>query len=283
MKKPAQLLQVILFGKNRLGEMMTVKKMFLLSLLFAILPSVSAQTVLDSVLVDSVVVDSPCILGCIYHSSYSTCYHSFGLYFPDSIELIDDDHLYSPFIDTFLLGTYPAGTHFIFYMNTIPGIGPCDHFTRLDTSDEYCHIYQLGENHWELAWEDWLDHSFDDIVFEVFCVNVCAPASAIILCGPCGGFTGCEDQEVSFLIVDTTGIAIDTTRMWFTIEINHLSGNVDTIYISTPSDSIHFDFISSSGDTVFALLQNFNFLSGDSIVISLDSVYNINNCLTTFH
>ncbi len=262
---------------------MSLKKMFLLSFLFAMFSSVSAQTVLDSVLVDSIIVDSPCILGCIYHSSYSTCHHSFGLYFPDSIELIDDDHLYSPYADTFLLRTYPTGTHLIFYMNIIEGIGPCGYFTRLDTADEYCHIYQFGENHWNLAWEDWGDASFDDIVFEVFCANACAPASAIILCGPCGGFTGCENQEVSFLIADTMGIAIDTTRMWFTVEINHIDSGADTIYLSTPSDSIHFDFISSAGDTILALLQNFTFLNGDSVVINLDSVYNVDNCLTIFH
>jgi len=259
--------------------MRNVRKFFFSMLLFMIF----IEPVFSQTFIDSIVVTSPCMLGCIYHSTYSSCRHSFGLFYPDSVELIDNDGLYTPYADTFLLDSYPAGTHLIFYMNIVPGIGPCDYFTRLDTSAEYCRIYELDENHWELAWEDWSDHSYDDIVFEVFCADVCTPASAIILCGPCGGITGCFDQEVSFIIADSTGAAIDTSRMWFTIEIHHSSGEADTIDISPPSDSLRFDYISLAGDSLLVALQNIIYESGDSVALSLDSLYNEHNCITIFH
>ncbi len=88
-------------------------------------PSLFAQSPMDSVRVDSIVVTSPCRLVCVFNQWSSTCHHSFGLYRPDSIMIFFDDTYLTPFADTFFVGNFGPGDHPIFFMNRVPGYGPC--------------------------------------------------------------------------------------------------------------------------------------------------------------
>jgi len=78
-----------------------------------------------------------------------------------------------------------------------------------------------------------------------------------------------------FGIMDTTGIPIDTMRVYFTVINNHSDGTADTAYISETSSILDFsDWSDSVTATIFG-----SWADGDSVLISLDSLYNANNCL----
>jgi len=111
----------------------------------------------------------------------------------------------------------------------------------------------------------------------IITVCECPPAVVWIECPiPCWSFSSCSTQVMIFGIMDTTGIPIDTMRVYFTVINNHSDGTADTAYIS--ESSVILDF-SAWSDSVTATIFG-SWADGDSILISLDSLYNANNCLT---
>ncbi len=112
---------------------------------------------------------------------------------------------------------------------------------------------------------------------------VCKEAWGMIECAPCGDFTGCFDQIVRFIITDMNSIDIDTMRVYLTLEVFHSDATADTFYLSEPSDSLSF---SCSADTVCSrvtlTVSGFEFESGDSVWIMLDSLYDEAGCFTDF-
>ncbi|MFP4458724.1 MAG: vWA domain-containing protein [Candidatus Zixiibacteriota bacterium] len=105
----------------------------------------------------------------------------------------------------------------------------------------------------------------------------CVPGYAEILCPmPCGEFTSCEEQFMQFGLYDTTGASIDTMRAYFTAEVHHSSGGVDTYNIFEPSDNVYF---TGSGSSVEAFVS-MPWEDGDSVWISLDSFYTTAGCRT---
>jgi hypothetical protein len=112
-----------------------------------------------------------------------------------------------------------------------------------------------------------------------FMGQVCYPAISRIICGPCGGFTGCYDQIVQFSIFDPLGFDIDTMRTYFTVIVSHIAGDADTFALREPSANVQFSCVSGC-DTVMATVRGFSFASGDSVIVSLDSLYNERGCIT---
>ncbi len=115
----------------------------------------------------------------------------------------------------------------------------------------------------------------DSVLVIYYCP--CVPAVTWIICPlPCWSFTSCDNQVIIFGIQDTMGILIDTTRVWFTRIVNHPGGTADTTSILSSSPDVFFSSLSDSiSATVFGM-----YADGDSVVITLDSLYNSNNCIT---
>ena len=116
-------------------------------------------------------------------------------------------------------------------------------------------------------------------VDSVFILDTCSCTRAVtwIECPfPCYQFTSCPNQVIIYGIQDTTGVSIDTTRVWVTIIANHQFGGSDTTHISGISPYLNFSALS---DSIFATISG-NWLDGDYIIVILDSLYNINNCRT---
>ncbi|MCD6594962.1 hypothetical protein J7L68_04720 [bacterium] len=111
---------------------------------------------------------------------------------------------------------------------------------------------------------------------------VCRPIEAQILCAPCGGFTGCYNQTVLWQFTDLNSINIDTSRTYFSVLINHASGTADTIHLTGDSDSLSFECVPSPPECyqVEVTLSGFEFESGDSVWVTIDSLYNEAGCLT---
>jgi len=107
----------------------------------------------------------------------------------------------------------------------------------------------------------------------------CNPALAQIICGPCGTFTGCANQIVRFEIVNPSGFAIDTTKTYFTVMIHHIIGGTDVIHLNEPTPRLSF---SCRCDSVITIVSGITFVSGDSVVVSIDSLYDVRGCLTDF-
>ncbi|MBN2542726.1 hypothetical protein JXI42_07640 [bacterium] len=104
-------------------------------------------------------------------------------------------------------------------------------------------------------------------------ISSCADAVTWIICPEASGpiLTSCWDQVVSFGIWDSTGADIDLDRIFFTMIIKYLRGGADTL---TPSA----DFL-MTGDTVIVNL-NGTYGSGDSITVTLDSLFTTDGCRT---
>ena len=93
----------------------------------------------------------------------SSCTGVFGLYSPTNVELFSD---YQASIgETTNAGSFDAGTELIFYLN--PTTPFCAGESFLSTDPQRCRVTQIGTDAWQLAWEDWADGDFNDIVFEV--------------------------------------------------------------------------------------------------------------------
>ncbi|RKZ33146.1 hypothetical protein DRQ33_04705, partial [bacterium] len=107
----------------------------------------------------------------------------------------------------------------------------------------------------------------------VFYILPCVEASTWIVCPPETSFayTTCDVQTVTFGIWDSTGMGIDTGRIYVSAIIHHLSGVVDTV-----SPTINYI---TFGDTLF-VESWYNWIDGDSVIIRLDSLYSNDGCIT---
>jgi len=114
-------------------------------------------------------------------------------------------------------------------------------------------------------------------LFENACTP-CPPAETWIICPlPCGSFSSCSTQTMIFGIRDTTGVAIDTNRVYFTVIDVHPDGSADTTLLFEPSSLIAFSGWASN----ITVTVSGSWANGDSVHISLDSLYNADGCLTT--
>jgi len=120
-----------------------------------------------------------------------------------------------------------------------------------------------------------LCYALDSVLVIYYCP--CVPAATWIICPlPCWSFTSCDNQFMIFGIQDTMGILIDTTRIWFTRIVNHPGGSADTTTVLPSSPDVFFSGLSDSiSATVWGM-----YADGDSVVITFDSLYNSNDCIT---
>ncbi len=91
------------------------------------------------------------------------CTGDFGLHSPQEL-LIYPDYLYNAGIPFPIPGTFSAGTELIFY------ISPRDFCPRgpyLSTNPGRAQITQPGANTWIIAWEDWSDADYNDLMVQV--------------------------------------------------------------------------------------------------------------------
>jgi len=104
-------------------------------------------------------------------------------------------------------------------------------------------------------------------------IITCVPATAWLVCPYSESLTitSCNDQNVTFAILDTSGFPIDTTRVFIHKQIN---GE----YHPVPIDSLTFYYI---GDTLFITIPGI-YSDNDTISVALDSVFNIAGCPTRF-
>ena len=104
----------------------------------------------------------------------------------------------------------------------------------------------------------------------------CPPAIVEVGCPypDCFQFSSCNPQPVSFAISDTSGRTIDHSRTFFTIINWHRStGTSDTSHISGTDPAVSW-----SADTATV---NWSTISdGDSVVITIDSLFTTDGCRT---
>ncbi|MCD6532081.1 PQQ-binding-like beta-propeller repeat protein [bacterium] len=102
-------------------------------------------------------------------------------------------------------------------------------------------------------------------------ILTCRPAVVWLVCPPDLPliWSSCANQWVIFGVADTSGFEIDTTRVFVSSIVNG-----DTIII--PPDSLEFSY---SGDTVWISVPG-RFADKDSVVVSIDSVFNEAGCKT---
>ena len=87
-------------------------------------------------------------------------------------------------------------------------------------------------------------------------------------------FSSCVSQEVRFFFRDTTGASIDTMRVYFTVHVINRETGADSSFSIVPvSPYLHF-----VGDTLG--IVSFPGADGDSVVVTLDSLFNESGCRT---
>ncbi len=107
-------------------------------------------------------------------------------------------------------------------------------------------------------------------------ITPCRPLDLSVICPlPCYSFVACSSASIVFEINDTAGFGIDTMNAFFTVIENHPSGLADTSIFESPLPNIIFDF---SSDTTVAVWDNWT--DGDSVIITLDSLYSMDGCVT---
>jgi len=142
-------------------------------------------------------------------------------------------------------------------------------FIATDTSQSGWYILTVVSN-----------HNCSDIDSVYINVNICEcpPAIVWINCPvPCWSFSSCANQTLEIGIMDTSSVGIDTTQFYITIYTYHLAGSVDTIHISEPSANLYFSGDIIELDSIIANVYG-TWANGDSVVVSLDSVFNLYNC-----
>ncbi|MCD6595924.1 hypothetical protein J7L68_09675 [bacterium] len=104
-------------------------------------------------------------------------------------------------------------------------------------------------------------------------IEACAPASVWIICpaDTCGFLSACENQAIIFGMWDSTGVEIDTHRVYYSAIVHHLSGTTDTIVPTA--------IFTSYGDTIAAEFFS-TWWDNDSVTIILDSLFTTDGCKT---
>ncbi len=110
--------------------------------------------------------------------------------------------------------------------------------------------------------------SFCNWGYDTCSIKYCPLMNARVQCGPCGMFTACYDQILSFIVIDSMcGNIVDSA--FATVRIFHESGDSSIQYIAGPSSNLS---ITDMGDSTGVVLQNIVFSTGDSVVVTLDSL-----------
>ena len=110
-------------------------------------------------------------------------------------------------------------------------------------------------------------------------ITPCEPDSAWFICAPCNSFASCDTQWFIMQIADAQGSDIDTMRVYFTLRVRHTTGFPITFHIHEPTAMLRFECAPSGCDTVTAYIFYFPY-DGDSITITLDSLYDSRGCVT---
>ncbi len=106
---------------------------------------------------------------------------------------------------------------------------------------------------------------------------VCPEFEAILDCAPCGTFSSCSTQTVSYIIADTL-CSTSPTSVFLSVEVFHFAGGSDYYSYAGPSADVTLTEIPGTGWNV--LLENIPYSDGDSLFIVFDSLFNENECKT---
>ncbi len=82
---------------------------------------------------------------------------------------------------------------------------------------------------------------------------------------------------MTFGLQDTSGVNIDTSRVYFTVEVHHAGGGVDTYSVNEPSP---YSWFTPPALDVTATVGGFPWTDGDSVWVRLDSFFNEDGCRT---
>ncbi len=111
-------------------------------------------------------------------------------------------------------------------------------------------------------------------------VTLCDAMPAWVNCPyPCGEFTSCEDQSIQYIISDTTGTRIDTTRIYFTLDSGTGPGYISEM--THPFNVVNYCFTPIC-DSVLVTLTGFTFPEGATVTFSLDSAFAMDSCKTVY-
>ncbi len=119
--------------------------------------------------------------------------------------------------------------------------------------------------------------SFGNVGVDTSCYFVlapCVPGSARVVCPESVSFSSCENPYSIFEILDPDSTPIDTSRVYFTFRLYHSGVLGDSMVVSPPDPYI----------SVFGEVFDLQFYcyppasDGDSVVITLDSAFNIYGC-----
>ncbi|MBN1755019.1 hypothetical protein JW877_02290 [bacterium] len=110
-----------------------------------------------------------------------------------------------------------------------------------------------------------------------YCFDDCPPAYARVLCPlPDESYSSCITQGATFLVKDTTGLLIDTMRVYFTVTILNRHHGYDTLYsLHEPSADLRFQ------DETLAVVSGF-WSDEDKVTVNIDSAYTTTDCFTNF-
>ncbi len=103
-------------------------------------------------------------------SVVNACNGDFGIYAPINQDIFANYN--SKVGQTMDLGPFPAGTELVFYISPYSFCAPN---TYLSTDPNHAHITELGTDDWEIAWEDWTDYNYTDLIVGVQRVTTALP------------------------------------------------------------------------------------------------------------
>ena len=171
-----------------------------------------------------------------------------------------------------LLGLCPGCPEHDWYLNFAEEAGAIRALVGDPASLEICFHFQ------DLVSSDYCGPNDTVLCCTYYFEGGCVPAVAEIVCPyPCGEYSSCEEQEMIFSIRDTAGVNIDTSRVYFTVQVtNPFTGADSTFQLHPPSPYISF----SGGGTSYTVTVSMPYTDADSVTITLDSLYNEDGCLT---
>jgi hypothetical protein len=107
-------------------------------------------------------------------------------------------------------------------------------------------------------------------------LEVCRRLDAVLDCAPCGGVSSCSSQTANFMVIDPL-CSSDISSAFFTIRLYHDSGDSTVLYRAGPSASVIFI---PEADSTRISLRDIPFADGDSVRITLDSLFTPAGCRT---
>jgi len=107
-----------------------------------------------------------------------------------------------------------------------------------------------------------------------FIIVPCDAAIGSVACFSTISFSSCSTGYTMFHIEEANGLEIDTLRSYFTRIIFHPSGTADTAHFRPPTSEIFW----SGSDDIYDVYFGENYADGDSVIIRLDSLFNVWGC-----